>query len=160
MMMRPAARLTIAAVIAVCGIALLSQLAMPSPGPIETEDIFASLEKPVAPRSRLPRARDFTSRSFTRPGMGNDSLVQKRHRLEAEKKLLEVRRSLFLPKRPLPAPPLSVQLHQPCQPPLNDEFTFVASQEKKQSLIDELQGKRDRAVVRTWRGAIQVPLPD
>ena len=103
--MRPASRLTIAAVIAVCGVALLSQLAMPSPGPIETEDIFASLEKPVAPRSRLPRARDFTTRSFTRPGMGSDSLVQKRHRLEAEKKLLEVRRSLFLPKPPLAAPP-------------------------------------------------------
>jgi hypothetical protein len=60
----------------------------------------------------------------------------------------------------LPLPSLSKRGINLASPPLNDEFNFVASQEKKQSLIDELQGKRDRAVVRTWRGAIQVPLPN
>lgn len=98
--------------------------------------------------------------------------MQKRHRLEAEKKLLEVFPSLSplppfppsLPPFPFPFPPLyqthSLPHHSHVaswNPSLNDQHAFVVSQEKKQGLIDELTGKRDRAVVRTWRGAIEVP---
>jgi hypothetical protein len=129
--MRASDRLPIAAVITVCGVALLSQVARPSPGPIETEDIFASLEKPVAPRSHLPRARDFTTRVFTRPGMVNDSLVQKRHRLEAEKKLLEVRRPPLLSKPPpflLPAYDCPKDTNPATHPPQDISFVEPPAQ--------------------------------
>ena len=75
--------------LAVAGVAVLSQMRKYQE-PTELEDIFASLEKPVTEHAPLPRAMHFTSAEFTRPGLWRDSLVQKRHRLEAEKKKLEV----------------------------------------------------------------------
>lgn len=79
--------------------------------PVALEDIFASLETPVQPRSPLPSARDFTSPLFTRRGMGRDSLVQKMHRLEAKKKILEVD-----PYKSTSHSPTLMSLACPCPP--------------------------------------------